>query len=82
MNVIGKAPDGGNQPVYYLASFSLSQDTLHVRTITETFTARKSFPRPEDLKKMVLDMSQNRNIFDDLYSLSYRKIPKPASFKP
>jgi hypothetical protein len=82
MNVMGKSPDGGKQEVYYLTAFSRSRDTLHVRTITETFTARKSFPRPEDLKKLVLDMSQNRNIFDDLYTLSYRKIPKPASFEP
>ncbi len=82
MNLAALGPDGKPNKVWYISAYSLSQDTLQVRTVTETFTTRKSFPRPEDFKKLVLDMSQNRNIFDELFTLSYRKIPKPASFKP
>lgn len=82
MNLIATGPDGKPNRIYYLSAFNRSQDTLHVRAVTETFTTRKYFASPGDLKKMVLDMSQTRNIFDELYTLSYRKIPKPASFEP
>ena len=82
MNLAALGPDGKPSKVWYLSAYSMSQDTLQARTVTETFTTRKSFPRPEDFKKLVLDMSQNRNIYDELFTLSYRKIPKPASFEP
>ncbi len=82
MNLAALGPDGKPTKVWYLSAYSLSHDTLQVRTLTETFTTRKYFARPEDFKKQVLDMSQNRNVFDDLFTLSYRKIPKPASFQP
>ncbi len=82
MSLEAPFPEGKSGKVYYLAAFGISQDTLHVRTITETFTTRKYFSRPEDLRKLLLDMHQQRNIYDDLFTLSYRKIPKPTRFQP
>ncbi|MBI5372742.1 MAG: hypothetical protein HZA79_12035 [Sphingobacteriales bacterium] len=72
---------GTPKRTWYLAAFSRRNDTLDVRTLTETFTTRKFFQRPGDLKQLVLDMGQKNNIFDDLFSLSYRKIAKPVSFQ-
>lgn len=82
MSLQAPAPDGQAGKVYYLATFGISQDTLHVRTITETFTTRKNFSRPEELRKLLLDRHQQQTIYDDLFTLSYRKIPKPARFQP
>jgi hypothetical protein len=66
--------------VYYLSAIENRNDTLSIKTITEDFTARKSFNSPEELKLVVAAMTQEqKNIFDDLYSLSYRKIPKPPT---
>jgi hypothetical protein len=82
MSIKAPAPDGQPGKVYYLAAFGFSHDTLQVRTITETFTTRKYFSRPEELRKLLLDRHQQQNIYDDLFTLSYRKIPKPARFQP
>lgn len=82
MSLQAPAPEGQRGKVYYLAAFGLSHDTLQVRTITETFTTRKYFSRPEELRKLLLDRHQQRTIYDDLFTLSYRKIPKPARFQP
>ncbi len=79
-----KPPEIKTEKVYYLSSFERSNDTLKVKTITENFTtSRKGFRTPEDLKQAVIDLtSAQKNIFDDLYSLSYRKIPRPQPLKP
>lgn len=79
-----KAPQVKTIPVFYLANFSTRNDTMQMKTITENFTpAWKTFRTPADLKKAVTDLTASqKNIFDDLYSLSYRKIPKPAPAKP
>jgi hypothetical protein len=70
------------EKVFYLAAMTLSHDTLRVRTITEDFSKRKKFT-PDELKQLVTDFTvQNKNIFDDQYSLSYRKIQKPQPIKP
>lgn len=82
MSIKAPAPEGQAGNVYYLAAFGFSHDTLQVRTITETFTTRKYFSRPEELRKLLLDRHQQQNIYDDLFTLSYRKIPKPARFQP
>ncbi len=82
MSLEAPSPEGKPGKVYYLAAFGMSHDTLQVRTVTETFTTRKYFSRPEDLRKLLLDMHQQRNIYDDLFTLSYRKIPKPDRFQP
>jgi len=83
MNVAGKSTEPGpGKTIYYLAAFNRHHDTLQVRAVTETFTTRKFFKKPEELKQLVVDMSQKKNIYDELFTLSYRKIVKPASFLP
>ena len=64
--------------VYYASSIERRHDTLDVKTITENFSARKFFNRPEDFAQAVSGLlSQEKNLYDDQYSLKYRKIPKP-----
>ena len=71
------------QKVFYLTALERRNDTLTIKTITENFTARKNFSSPEELQLTVIAMTQQRkNIYDDLYSLSYRKIQKPQPLKP
>ena len=77
-----KQPDIKKEKVYYLAAMTMNHDTLTVRTITETFSTRKKFGSPEELKQFVATLAEQKNIFDDQYSLSYRKIPKPQPVKP
>ncbi len=78
-----KQPIITKEKVYYMATFEMRNDTLKLRTISESFSpTRKIFNTPEQLNAMVTDLlAQNKNIYDDLYSLSYRKIPKPQPFK-
>lgn len=78
-----KQPEYRKEKVYYLSTINRSNDTLSIKTITETFSpTRKDFKTPDDLKRMVVDaINQQKNIYDDLYSLSYRKIPKPQPLK-
>lgn len=62
------------QQVFYLARFSNSNDTLHVRTITEDFSKRKSYKSSEDLRQAIAGyLNEGKNIFDEQYSLSYKK---------
>jgi hypothetical protein len=55
-----------------------------MKTIAENFLpVHKDFHNPEELKQTVAAMTaEKRNIFDDLYSLSYHKIPRPQPIKP
>lgn len=71
------------EKVYYLSALERRNDTLTIKTITENFSPIiKNFKTPDELKRMVVEsLNQQRNIYDDLYSLSYRKIPRPASLK-
>ena len=78
-----KQPEYKKEKVYYLSTLDTRHDTLAVKTITESFSTRKVFKTPEELKQLVADMTaQQINIFDDVYSLSYRKIPKPQPIRP
>lgn len=62
------------QQVFYLARFSTSNDTLHVRTITEDFSKRKNYKSSEDLRQAIVSyLNEGKNIFDEQYSLSYKK---------
>lgn len=71
------------QKVFYLSAFDRKNDTLEVRTVTEGFSARKYFNNPADFKHLVSEMLQKKkNIYDDQYSLKYRKIPKPQQIFP
>ncbi len=68
-------PTINKEKVYYLAAFSRSNDTLSVKTVTETFSTMKNFKQPEQLQDLVNEfLGQNKNIYDDLYTLSYKKL--------
>lgn len=79
-----KPPEVITQTVYYLAAFNTQHDTLNMQTLSENFSpVKKIFRSPDDLKQTVITLKeQNKNIYDDLYSLSYRKIQKPVPLKP
>ena len=79
-----KPPEIKTQQVFYLANFFLQRDTLTMRTITENFSpSRRGFATSEELKQTVISLTgQGKNIYDDLYALSYRKIPRPQPLKP
>lgn len=78
-----KPPIVVTDKVYYLATFERRHDTLSMRTIVENFSAsRAGFKTPDELKQEVINLTdKQKNIYDDLYSLSYRKIPKPQPLK-
>ena len=77
-----KPPIIKKETVYYIATIDRRHDTLTVKMVTESFSVRKRFNSPEELKQLVSDMtSQQKNIYDDQYSLSYRKIQKPQPVK-
>ena len=78
-----KQPDIKKEKVFYLSAIERRHDTLYVKTISEDFSTRKTFKSPDELKQFVTDLlAQQKNIYDDQYSLSYRKIPKPQPIKP
>jgi hypothetical protein len=77
-----KAPIVTTSKVYYLANFETSHDTLIVKTISENFSVKKVFKSPAELKQAVMDLQhQHKEVFDELYSLSYKKIKKPEPLK-
>ncbi len=78
-----KPPEITVQKVFYISCLGRSNDTLSVRTITEKFSpTRKTFSGPDMLEREVIEMlRQGKNIYDDLYSMSYRKIQKPKPLK-
>ncbi len=67
------------EKIYYIANFRLHQDTMDMRTISENFYPhRGGLATPEQLKTTVGELlGQRKNIFDELYSLSYHRIPRP-----
>lgn len=71
------------QKVFYLSAIKKSNDTLSVKTITEQFVpTTKVFKQPEELQEEVTEqLNQHINIFDDQYSLYYKKIVKPQPLK-
>jgi hypothetical protein len=78
-----KQPEYKKEKFYYLAAIDLHHDTLSVKTIPDEFSTKKVFSTPEELKQTVADLTaQQKNIFDETYSLSYRKIRKPQPMKP
>ncbi|HEY6063614.1 MAG TPA: hypothetical protein VIV35_08395 [Chitinophagaceae bacterium] len=78
-----KQPEYKKEKIFYLSAIDRRHDTLNVKTITEDFSTRKSFKSAEELQQFVSDLvAQQKNIYDEQYSLSYRKIPKPQPVKP
>ena len=71
------------EKVYYIANFERKNDTLSMKTISESFPhPYTGFKTPEDLKQAVVSLTeQQKNIYDDLYSLSYKKTQKPQPLK-
>lgn len=71
------------QKVFYISALDRRNDTLNVRAVTEGFSTKKYFNRPADFKQLVTEMlARQHNIYDEQYSLKYRKIPKPAQIFP
>lgn len=78
-----KNPKVHLQKVYYVSALHRSNDTLDVKTITESFSTRKFFSGPGEFRQLVTEMlGRKKNIFDEQYSLKYRKIPKPQPLIP
>ncbi len=70
------------QRVYYLAALDKSNDTISVKAVSEDFSFRKKYNSPAELKNYIIEqLDQNKKIYDSTYSLSYRKIPRPAPAK-
>jgi hypothetical protein len=77
-----KLRDMRKQRVYYVAKIDRSNDTLSVKTITETFSRKKYFKSPEEFREAIVEQADNdKLLYDEQYSLSYRKIPKPQPLK-
>lgn len=74
-----KGMEAKTQKVFYLANFEVHADTLSMKTISEGFSpAHKNFRSHVELKnEIVAQTAQKKKIYDDLYSLSYRKIARP-----
>jgi len=71
------------EKVYYMSLLEKRNDTIHVKTITDGFTTRKVFKNPDELKNLVAEsIGLQKNIYDELYVLSYRKIKKPQPLAP
>jgi hypothetical protein len=90
MNIIGsvvvvktrgrnKPPEVTTEKVYYLANFDRRNDTLRVQTVSEDFSpTKKFFGSSIELKQTIIGLkAKNKNIFDDLYTQTYRKIQRP-----
>ena len=77
-----KSPKMIISKVYYASAIERRHDTLDVKTVTEDFSVKKFFNRPEDFKQAVSGvLSQQKNVYDEQYSLKYRKIQKPQPLK-
>lgn len=77
-----KEVDIRKQKVYYMATIHRSNDTLLVKTITENFSKRKYFSSPEEFKQAIINYAGDpKTLFDDQYSLSYKRINKPKPLK-
>lgn len=74
-----KKPEIKTSKIYYLAAIGLRHDTLTVKTVTDNFAGMNPrFRNPVDLKHYILTQTDaNKNIFDNEYSLSYKKMQRP-----
>lgn len=75
-----KKPVIKKEKVFYISALEKSHDTLSIKTITETFSPTvKVFANPDDFKRIVAESIRlQKNIYDDMFSLSYKKIPRPG----
>lgn len=74
-----KAPEIVTSKIYYLATIKLRHDTLSVQTVTDGFAGlNPQFHNPEDLRQAITSLKEeNKNIYDDVYKLSYKKTERP-----
>ncbi len=77
-----KEPEIKKEKVYYLATMGLRNDTLTVKTVSEGFSTRKTFKSPDELKQFISDLATKKDIYDEQYSLSYKRTQKPQPLKP
>lgn len=77
-----KDPQIRTTKIYYLSPFSVRNDTMQVRTITDGFYGKAPhWKSNNDLKEKLRQLiSEKKEIYDDVYKLSYHKIVKPKSF--
>lgn len=81
--IIRKKREYRKQKVFYISAIDRKNDTLDVKTVTDGFSTKKFFNNTEDFKRLVAEMlGRQRSIYDDQYSLKYRKIPKPEQIFP
>lgn len=76
-----KKPEVKTEKIFYLATFNIQHDTLNMKTVTENFSpSYRGFHTSKELKQAIATLTeQQKNIYDDLYALSYKKIPKPTN---
>ncbi len=73
----GKSREKKKQRVFYVSLIDRKNDTLEVKAVTETFSAKKIFQNPGEFRQLLAEMiGQEKNVFDEQYSLKYRKIEK------
>ena len=79
INKAKKKPEVKISKIYYLAAIGLRHDTLTVKTVTDNFAGMNPrFRSPADLRQFILSqIAANKNIFDDVYRLSYKKMQRP-----
>ncbi|HYM92735.1 MAG TPA: hypothetical protein VET23_01235 [Chitinophagaceae bacterium] len=79
-----KEPEIKTTKVYYLATLKLRHDTLSIKTVTDGFAGlNPNFRNPEDLRKAITSLQEKgKNVYDDTYKLSYRKMERPQQQKP
>ncbi len=77
-----KEPEIRTTKIYYLSPFSVKNDTMQVRTITDGFYGRTPRWQSNDaLKQKIRElMLEKKEIYDDVYKLNYRKMEKPKKF--
>jgi hypothetical protein len=61
--------------IYYLGMIELHHDTLVVKTVSDSFVGlNPRFKNPAELRNAMLTATkENKNIYDDVYKLSYKK---------
>ncbi|HVT84592.1 MAG TPA: hypothetical protein VHD35_05290 [Chitinophagaceae bacterium] len=74
-----KEPEVKTSKVYYLATLKLKHDTLSVQTVTDGFAGlNPNFRNSGDIRQAITSLKkENKNIYDDVYKLSYRKMQRP-----
>jgi hypothetical protein len=77
-----KEPEIRTTKIYYLSPFTVRNDTIKVQTIADGFYGklprwRSNAELKEKLRQLI---SEKKEIYDDIYKLSYRKMVKPKKF--